>query len=147
MLVARYNMANRWNSSLAVPQEAYRVLLTDTPEEFVAKQSIVAPLDLKDRPALESREAGLAQWAKARVRKARLPLLGEGAAKEVVADVEPLPTWIRLLANFPVEGKMMIDHYLLTVEKGALAPELKAQIAWVTAREDRAWYALDQAAR
>lgn len=149
MVISRYNMANRWNSSLGIPQEEYRVLMTDTPEEFAETKSIIAPVKIEGRRPLESREATLGKLDEARRRKARLPLVDEATAAQVAGDrsSERPAHWVRLLANFPIEGKGLIDHYRLSVEKGSLSLELKAQIAWAAAREDRAWYAIDLALR
>lgn len=148
-LVARYNATNRWTDSLGIPQEEHREFLTETPEEFAEATSIVAPQRIQFRPKLESREETLAQLEKARSRKPRLPLVDEATAKEVVGDDsnEPVASWVRLLANFPVNGKSQIEAYRLAATKGTLDEELKAQIAWSAARQDRAWYAIDQAAR
>jgi alkylhydroperoxidase family enzyme len=148
-LVARYNATNRWTDSLGIPQEDHREFLTETPQEFVSATSIVAPPRIEQRPKLESREQTLAELAKARSRKPRLPLVDEAAAKEVLGSEsdEPITNWVRLLANFPVNGKGQIEAYRLAATKGTLDDELKAQIAWSAARQDRAWYAIDQAAR
>lgn len=146
-LVARYNATNRWTDSLGIPQEDHREFLTDTPQEFVSAKSIVAPERIEQRPKLESREQVLAELAKARSRQPRLPLADEATAKEVVGSEIPTANWVRLLANFPVNGKGQIEAYHLAATKGTLPAELKAQIAWTAARQDRAWYAIDQAAR
>jgi hypothetical protein len=59
----------------------------------------------------------------------------------------PLPQWVRLLANFPRDGKGRIVELRAADEKGDLKPLLKAQVSWIVARQDRAWYALGQAGR
>ena len=59
----------------------------------------------------------------------------------------PLPGWVRLLANFPRDGVVRIEMHLAAEEKGTLDARLKAEIAWVAARNDRAWYALGHARR
>lgn len=147
-LVARYNATNRWTDSLGIPQEDHREFLTETPAEFAEAVSIVAPQRIEERPALESREESLALLEKARSRQPRLPLVDEATAQEVTGDSQDHPAnWVRLLANFPVNGKGQIEAYRLAAEKGTLPAELKAQIAWTAARQDRAWYAIDQAAR
>ena len=147
-LVARYNATNRWTDSLGIPQEDHRLFLTDTPQEFADAPSIVAPQRIETRPALPSREETLAELEKCRSRKPRLPLVDAAAAREVVADQNAdVSNWVKLLANFPVNGKGQIESYRAAAEKGTLSAELKAQIAWAAAREDRAWYAIDQAAR
>jgi alkylhydroperoxidase family enzyme len=148
MLVARYNATNRWTDSLGIPQEGHRKFLTETPAEFQNAKSIVALAKLEDRQPPPSRDETLAQLAKCRNRSPRLPMLDEAAARQVVStDVAPgrIPQWMRLLANFPVSGKGMIEGYVAAKEKGTLPAEMKAQIAWVAARSDSAWYATDAA--
>lgn len=149
VLVSRYNATNRWTDSLGIPQEGHRNFLTETPEQFAKAKSIVAPTRIEMRP-LASREETQSELARCADRKARLPVLDEAQAREVVPKelvADPLPQWVRLLANFPMTGKSQIEAYRLAEDKGTLSAELKAQIAWTAARQDRAWYALDQAAR
>lgn len=149
MLIARYNMSNRWNSSLGIPQEEYRKLLTETAPEFAESKSTVAIQRIEERQPLETRAETLATLARVRHRRPRFPLVSEVVAREIVSLDKSMdvPLWIRALANFPIEGKSHIELYQLSVEKGGLPPELKAEIAWVASREDRAWYAIDQAAK
>jgi hypothetical protein len=54
----------------------------------------------------------------------------------------PLPQWVRLLANFPVDGKNRAVGFRSAEVKGDLEPVLKAQLSWIIARQDRAWYAV-----
>ena len=57
----------------------------------------------------------------------------------------PLPNWVRLLAHFPKAGPARITTLRISETRGALPARLKAQLAWVSARADRAWYALAHA--
>jgi alkylhydroperoxidase family enzyme len=57
----------------------------------------------------------------------------------------PLPEWVRALTWFPDAGVRQIACYTATKNEGRLPPRLKAQIAWTTARHNRAWYALNDA--
>jgi alkylhydroperoxidase family enzyme len=158
--VAGNNAMNRWTGSLAIPQEAHRVYLTPTSEKYRALRSLVAPLDLKaegpacappaDRGTLESREQVEAALAAARRRPARLPLAGDDQARAVLPEGRPdasaaLPAWVRLLANFPKAGKGWVAQVYNAQDKGTLSPKLRAEVAWVAARNDRAWYALGHA--
>src|SRR5262249_14860562 len=59
----------------------------------------------------------------------------------------PVPNWVRLLARFPRSGVPRAVSLVTAEDKGVLPPALKAQIAWIAARHDRAWYALGQAHR
>lgn len=162
MAVGGFNAMNRWTGALAIPQEDHRVHLTPTPDAFKTARSLVAPLPddagqgtACARPAnrgpLESREQVAAALDACRKRTARLPLASEQAARSLLpADwtgSEVLPEWVRLLANFPRAGKVWIAQTEHARTKGRLSPRLKAEIAYVAARHDRAWYALGHAIR
>jgi hypothetical protein len=54
---------------------------------------------------------------------------------------------VRLLANFPRDGKARIAELYAAEEKGDLKPLLKAQVSWIVARQDGAWYAAGRARR
>lgn len=130
--------------------------LTPTADRFQKVVTNVAPLILdtktgqptrmtiNQRPALESRdqvEQGLAAAAK---RTPRLPLVDEAKSRELVAEdwqQKPLPQWVRLFANFPSSAKGRIATLRSAEERGDLTPLLKAQVSWIIARQDRAWYA------
>jgi alkylhydroperoxidase family enzyme len=58
---------------------------------------------------------------------------------------EPLPQWVRLLTHFPKSGTARVVSLHTAEEKGALDLRLKAETAWIAARQDRAWYAVGTA--
>jgi len=139
-----------------------RVYLTPTSEAFKEKITTVAPYraDEKaegtrrstvcERPQLESRAEVEKQLEAARKRTPRLPLVDEDKARALLAEDWPkgnLPQWVRLLANFPASGKSQIVRLRSADEKGDLTPLLKAQVSWIIARQDRAWYAVGEAQR
>jgi alkylhydroperoxidase family enzyme len=140
-----------------LPIETY---LTPTPERYQNEITRVAPL-LKDpqvngpsrlavcrRPPLEARAEVEKLLEACRKRAPRLPLVEEAKARAIVpADWPPgpLPQWVRLLASFPRDGKARIANLRADEEKGDLEPLLKAQVSWIIARQDRAWYATGQA--
>ena len=96
------------------------------------------------RPPLESRAEVEKALEAARKRAPRLPLLDEAKARAVVSEAwpeGPLPQWVRLVANFPREGLNRVTSVRSAEEKGDLSPLLKAQVSWIIARQDRAWYA------
>lgn len=167
--VAGYNSTNRWTDGLNIPAEDsgeffkkgdakgdFGTFKTPTSPKLAERISRVAPLPEKcvkasppsvpDRPALEAREQVEARWKEARSRTALLPLAEDDAAKELW-DGDAAPNWVRLLAVFPKAGKSRVAGLRTSLEKGKLSPRLKAAIAWSTAREDRAWYALAVAAK
>jgi alkylhydroperoxidase family enzyme len=162
--VAGYNSTNRWTGGLNIPSEAsgesfrrgdgradLKTFQTPTSPQFAGLASHVAPLPAGGRstaapawparPAPEGRADIEATWLAARTRTPLLPLADEAAARAVWPDGPP-PNWARLLANFPKAGKGRVDSLRTAETKGSLSPRLKGAIAWVAARQDRAWYAL-----
>ncbi len=102
------------------------------------------------RPPLESRSETEQQLASLRDRQPLLPVLAEPQARSVLTGEwsdEPLPQWVRLLANFPREGNSRIAGLRSAEQTGDLAPKLKAQVSWIVARQDRAWYAVAESKR
>jgi alkylhydroperoxidase family enzyme len=151
----------RWTGGLMIPQEEHRVYLTPTSEPYRDRRSVVAPLDASasgtarvcpaaaaNRPPLESRGEVEAKLSACRSRSPRLPLVAEDKARALLPADWPtgaLPQWVRLLANFPEAGKTRILSLHAARDKGSLDRTLRAQIAWIAARQDRAWYALGHA--
>ena len=130
--------------------------LTPTAEKYQARLTQVAAVTVDEksgeptrktlsrRPALESREQTEAGLAEARKRTPRLPLVSEAAARELLSEDWPagaLPQWVRLMANFTRDGRTRIISTRTANERDELPAVLKAQIAWIVARQDRAWYA------
>jgi len=148
------------NADPAERQSRAETFETPTPARFESMLTKVAPVatDLKSgtptrlavsvRPALESRAEVERRLDACRHRSPRLPLLSDGEARAVVADAwheGALPQWVRLVAMFPSEVKRMIQTTKSAEEKGDLTPVLKAQVSWIIARQDRAWYAAGRA--
>jgi alkylhydroperoxidase family enzyme len=139
-----------------------KTFVTPTPEKYREKVTSVAPLAtdartgevcrlaVNRRPPLESREEVAKALEACRKRTPRLPLVSDEKARALLpADwpAGPLPQWVRLLANFPRDGKGRILGLRAADEKGDLKPLLKAQVSWIIARQDRAWYAVGEARR
>jgi alkylhydroperoxidase family enzyme len=150
--VAGYNSTNRWTDGLNIPAEAdgarfkkdgikadFSTFKTPTSDTFAKQTTAVAPVKLVARPPLEARDKVEAIWKEKRT--PTLPLADAKAVAEVWTD-GPAPNWAALLATFPKSMKGRVAGLKAGTEKGDLAPKLKAQIAWVAARNDRAWYAL-----
>jgi len=148
--VAGYNSTNRWTDGLNIPGETdggrfkkegvkadFSTFKTPTSEKYAKQQTLVGPVKLEARGALEARDVVEARWKDKR--EALLPL----ADAKTVGDVwtGDAPNWVALLANFK-SMKGRIGGLKNAAEKGALPAKLKGQIAWVAARQDRAWYAL-----
>ena len=173
--MAGNNAINRWKEGTGVPQSAggggfggkepadptaKHTYLTPTSDKYKSLVTKVAPLAIDEktgeptrktvarRPALEPRDEVEKALATARTRTARLPLADEAKTRELLPADYPkgdLPEWMRLLATFPVSGKARILSQLAADEKGDLKPQLKAQVSWIIARQDRAWYATGEA--
>jgi alkylhydroperoxidase family enzyme len=150
--VAGYNATNRWTDGLNIPGEGdgarfkkegvkadFSTFRTPTSDKFAAQTTAVAPVKVAARPPLEARDKVEALWKEKRT--ATLPLADAKAVGEVWTD-GPAPNWAALLATFPKAMKGRVAGLKAGMEKGNLSPKLKAQIAWVAARNDRAWYAL-----
>lgn len=148
-------------STPAAPRPDHNYL-TPTSEKFQTKVSQVAPVAVDEstgkplraticrRPVLESRAEVEQSLQACKSRTARLPLVDEAKAHEVLGEDAPrghLPQWMRLLAHFPRDGKRLVGTFRSAEEKGNLAPLFKAQVSWIVARQDRAWYALALAKR
>jgi hypothetical protein len=174
--VSGNNVSNRWKEGVGVPQRKDEggyarsedpnrprgTYLTPTSEKYASAVTKVAPLvfDTKSgkpttmtvfrRPPLESREEVEQILANCHKRLARLPIVDEDQTRTILAanaPTGPLPYWVRLLVNFPVEGVSRYNTIRLADESGDLSLLLKAQLSWIIARQDRAWYALGQAQR
>jgi alkylhydroperoxidase family enzyme len=162
VVTGNFNAMNRWTGALKIPQEEHRIYLSETSAPFRDRVSQVAPLDPSrstsgptcagpaNRGPLETRAQVDAALAAARSRTSLLPLVDDAKARVVVASdwpSGPLPEWVRLLATFPKAGAARIALHRAAEEKGSLDARLKAEIAYVAARNDRAWYALGHAQR
>jgi alkylhydroperoxidase family enzyme len=144
----------------AAEPTAKHTYLTPTSDANKTRVSKVVPIEVEPkpgektvptvfkRPALESRAEVETALKAARDRTPRLPLADEAKAREVLGpDAGPstLPEWMRLLANFPVQGKDRVASQRAAEEKGDLKAMTKARVAWIIARQDRAWYAAGRA--
>ncbi len=157
--IAGYNAMNRWTDALNIPGEENGNFFkkeggedlsrfdTPTSAKYATAQSQIAPKAKGKGPAEGPRRMSLADLNKKMVeatkRQPTLPL----------AEVVPVTwnssnkAWVRLLATFSKSGKSRHDGVIQCQTKGSLSPKLRAAIAWVAAREDRALYALDLATK
>jgi alkylhydroperoxidase family enzyme len=169
------NAINRWKEGIGIPQssgntfagrggavpaaEHSDTFLTPTSTRFKDARSIVAPLEIfngkpsgqgiTNRPQLETRDEVLVMLEQVAKRTSRLPLVDEAVAGTWLKDNNqdiPVTAWVRLIANFPNEGRGRLPS-LASREKqtGDLTELQKAQLNWIVARQDRAWYAVGQA--
>lgn len=150
------------NKTPPVDSASFKSFLTPTSEKHRLSVSRVAPLQIDpksgkpsqltvaSRPPLEPRADVEAALVAARKRSARLPVVSDEEARALLPEdwaKNALPQWVRLLANFPRDGKSRILGHRNSEEKGDLKPLVKAQVSWIIARQDRAWYAVGEAQR
>src|SRR5262249_45200417 len=112
---------------------------TPTVDKYSKQLTTVAPVKLSPRPPLEPRAKVEAIWQDKR--EATLPMPDAKAVAEVWTE-GPGPNWAVFLGNFPKSMRGRVAGLKSGMEKGNLSAKLKAEIAWVAARNDRAWYAL-----
>jgi alkylhydroperoxidase family enzyme len=165
------NAINRWKEGVGVPQstnggnfggasaESEHSYLTPTSDKFAKAASKVARVPAEsasqalavtalDRPKLESAEEVAQKLEQAKSRRARLPMASEDDTRKVLGDLVPagsVPAWMRLLANYPGAGLRTAKGFDATEKQTDLDPLTRARMAWVVARQDRAWYALGEA--
>jgi alkylhydroperoxidase family enzyme len=159
--IGGYNSMNRWTDGLNIPAEENGNFFkkeggedlsrfdSPTSAKFAQAKSLVAPVAKTngaplDRPKRDSVEDLKKALQSAASRQPTLPLAG--SAPEAWKTTSN-PAWVRLLATFAKSGKVRYDGLMACQTKGTLSPRLRAAIAWVAAREDRALYALDAAAK
>ena len=126
------------------------VITKVAPIVFDEKTGAVTRQTVFHRPSLEPRKAVEAALAAARQRTPRLPLVEEAQTKELLPTdfpAGPIPQWARLLATFPTSAPGRISSIRSAEQRGDLSPLLKAQVSWIIARQDRAWYAAGEAQR
>ena len=160
LAISGFNAMNRWTGPLRITQESHREFLKPTSEKFSATISSLAPLPPgsagkgfvpprpRSRPALETPDQVQKALEAARSRRPRVNLADESTTREMLGKVVgdgPPPQWMRMLAVFPIAGPARIEQHIAAEEKGTLEPRYKAIIAYVGARNDRAWYALGHA--
>lgn len=129
-LVSRYHATNCWTHSVGIPQEADKSFVTTLPADMLNRPSIVAQTSSRPRPAALTPDAWQARMRDESRRSSRLPLVGPPEA----------PAHERLLANFSVAGRSLIDQFAALDAHGALPPRLRWTIFWMASRVDQAWY-------
>ena len=152
--IASNNSTNRWTASTGIPQDKSfggdepSQLDTPTSDEFSKIETKVAPFDYKPRAAWESRAEAEAALAACRNRtpSVKLPAI-ETARQALAADTPGVtpPAWVQAAAYSPASALRLWKHRQAIARDGKLDPKLKAQIAWVVSRENRAWYSMAHA--
>jgi alkylhydroperoxidase family enzyme len=154
--IARFNSVNRWTDGMGLPQERYvseegeSALTTPTREQFARAKSIVTPDTRTPRGPLPTPENVAAAIEACRSRTPRVELPSEADAKHALADSigdrNPL-VWERALSGLPEVGKAHVVVWNTIMTDEHLSPRLKAELAYISAVNNRAWYAAGTAAR
>lgn len=153
--VSRYNGTERWTDATGIPQdersnEPHSALDSPTSDRFASSNSQLLPGKWVTRAPLESRNDVEAAWSQARTREPRVALPDTEQVRQLLPAelaAQPITGWMRAVMQFPTSGTGYINTYLAMQRVGRLPALLKAQLAWIAARHDRAWYALDDARR
>jgi alkylhydroperoxidase family enzyme len=153
--IAGFNAMNRWTDGLAIPQEKSRNFSSKpAAEKYKDKPSQVAlltdskgclPASLR-RPAVTRAQIDKA-LEEARGRTPWIALASEDEARKLLPEEAAkgaVPNWVRLFALNKGGSGRVTGQYALN-SKGNLDAKMRAQIDWIAAYYDRAWYALGQA--
>lgn len=153
--VSNNNATNRWTGTLAIPQDWFMGDARPTSADLASRESALVALVTRQetdevRPPLDPREEVDRRMAEAAKRRPCIPPLGTTEARRVLGDLAAagaVPAWMRMTAHFPVAGPVRVRSLATAEKAGELPALLKAKIAWLAARHDRAWYALEIAER
>jgi alkylhydroperoxidase family enzyme len=148
--IARFNSVNRWADAIGLPQERHLgaegeiKLTTPTNQQFQDTESIVVPTTRKPRPPLATLAQIQQGIATTRGRKSRVTLpTVEVAHRELsgtVAGREPYG-WERALSQLSMNGKAQVRTWNTILSDDHLSPHLKAELAFISAVHNQAWYA------
>ena len=151
--VSRYNAVNRWTSSTGIPQDRafggdeHSELNTPTSSEFANIPSKVIPLESKPRPEWEPREVVAEAIRNAHHRTPVVDIPSVEVARNAIAKECPgvtPPVWFQAIANLPNALDVWAQRQAMARD-GKTASDLRILIAWITARENRAWYSAEHA--
>jgi alkylhydroperoxidase family enzyme len=154
-VISRFNSTNRWTDGMGIPQdsrfgEEANSLLTPTSDEFLHTKSQVTADTREPRSALPSAEEISAAIEACKQRTARVEIPSPKVAKTMLGDAvagrEPL-TWERAVSGLPEVGKYQVAAWNTIMTDDHLPPRLKAELAFITAVNNRAWYAAATAAQ
>ena len=151
--IARYNSVNRWTSATGIPQDQsfggddHPPLDTPTAAEFAQSESLVVPRQPLARETWESWDDYQSQVKAVRSRQSLVPLPHVPTAQAVLNIETPgvtPPNWFRAISQLPIAVDAWRQREA-RIREGQTPLELRLLIAWVTARENRAWYAAEHA--
>jgi alkylhydroperoxidase family enzyme len=148
--IARFNSVNRWTDAIGLPQERHFgaegeiTFTTPTDQQFQDTESVVIPTTRKPRPPLATLAQIQQGIAATRGRTSRVALPIVDVARRELADTiggrEPY-AWERALSLLPVNGKAQVRTWNTILSDDHLSPRLKAELAFISAVHNQAWYA------
>ncbi|GIW90800.1 MAG: hypothetical protein KatS3mg109_1232 [Pirellulaceae bacterium] len=104
----------------------------------------MAPLVRPSRPEWPAAAEVRRAWERARRRTIRIPLEVPTAGEALLTEYWPTgqaPHWAKALSMLPAVAESQIQQWEGVHQASKLSAQAKAWVAWVTARENRAWYA------
>jgi alkylhydroperoxidase family enzyme len=146
---------NRWADGMGLPQERNdgdegdSMFTTPTSQQFQRTKSIVVPATRAPRLPMPTLEQTRESIAACQVRLPRVALPREEDARQVLSSVigDRAPwTWERALAELPENGKSHVAIWNTVQSDDHLTPRFKAELAFLTAINNHAWYAAAHAA-
>jgi alkylhydroperoxidase family enzyme len=148
--VARFNALNRWTSGLGLPQDVPlpAAAKRERADHGVAPSVVAAPP--VDRGPMPTPADIAAAIAACRTREPRIALPSEADATTSLAGIvedRPPVAWERALTLVPPAGKPHVQIWNTILTDDHLHPRLKAELCYITAVHNRAWYAATSAAR
>jgi alkylhydroperoxidase family enzyme len=153
--IGRFNSVNRWADGMGLPQERNdgdegdSMFTTPTSQQFQRTKSIVVPATRAPRLPMPTLEQTRESIAACQVRLPRVALPREEDARQVLSSVigDRAPwTWERALAELPENGKSHVAIWNTVQSDDHLTPRFKAELAFLTAINNHAWYAAAHAA-
>jgi AhpD family alkylhydroperoxidase len=148
--VARFNAINRWTSGLGLPQDVpLPAAAQAAAADHGAVPSVVAgPPRHRGAPPTPHAKAPAIKACRSREPRIALPSAAEAAnALAGIVEGRAPAAWERALTLVPAAGKPHVEIWNTILTDDHLSPRLKAELCYVTAVHNRAWYAAATAAR
>lgn len=150
--IARFNSTNRWTDSLGLPQDDVMrnekvEFNTPTASRWEKSVSVAKPDMEMKRPMLAGIEEIRKHIAESKTRKPFVQLADESKARTVLglSTDAVVNDWMRALATLATATPSNVSNFETMMSDTELDPQLKAQILWTTARNNRAWTSLAMA--
>jgi AhpD family alkylhydroperoxidase len=152
--IARFNSVNRWTEALGFSPERQpndehdrAVAVPASERNQRAASSSIADRRAPRDPLPSTKDIAVALEAcRSRTPRVELPPEAEArtALSVAVSDRAPL-MWERALSALPEVGKAQVIVWNTIMSDDHLPPRLKAELAYITAVNNRAWYAVGNA--